>query len=587
MWHRFSEDLRSACLNTLTPLPAAQHFEMSAASLLISIFAIKESNAVQVLEYCNKTKGPHAETTIGQTTVANKSPCGLSETLQSVLDAAYDVVLDMKEHQVDTDHVVLAALRMHESHLLELSDLGPFKDCDYIEFATALMKRFPGRIIENCGVGKTVMVKAGALRHIRTATAIFRKVCYLSRHLNGPFVPMMLAKKYTLANRYQFYTRLRKKGLYWDPVIGSWFVTRADDVEKLLQHPSCSSQLFSLESHQLEVLPPNGQRMYRTLNGTLERMMLFQDGASHSSFRQLLSRDFGARNIVRWTALIRDTCEQLLASQPTDAQFDLVADFAIPLPASIVAQIIGIDTHEISDFRRWSSCFINYVAGNTSMRADLETRSALKSLCALFARLMANPDAAPSESLIQLFHDAQCKDPTITDDDIVANLLLFVVAGHETTSSLITNAVYTMLTLAKPWEELLANPALIPAAVEEVLRFECPVQWAARIASEDFKYNGFSIRRGQMLNIGLSAANRDPERIDAPEIFNIHRVKNKHFSFGAGPHFCLGAALARLETQIAIEVLLNKAPNIRMLPGTVCWKPLLTFRALEKLPVNW
>jgi pimeloyl-[acyl-carrier protein] synthase len=267
---------------------------------------------------------------------------------------------------------------------------------------------------------------------------------------------------------------------------------------------------------------------------------------------------------------------------------DVIADFAAPLPAIVTAEMLGVPTADHVKLKRWSADFAEML-GNFQHNPDRIPRvlQSTNHLVSYFQNAIAEIREYPREGLIHSFMTAEIEGDRLTDEEIVANCVVTMVGGQETTTNLIGNGLLTLLRNPAPLEQLRNDSRLIPSAVEELLRFESPSQHTGRIAKEDVEIDGRPIRKGQAVMAIMAAANRDPDRFPDPDTLLLERADNKHLAFGWSNHFCFGAPLARMEGQIAFETLLRHLPGLQLAPGPLTWRSNSGLRGLTALPVTF
>lgn len=364
----------------------------------------------------------------------------------------------------------------------------------------------------------------------------------------------------TVADPYPFYRRLREEDpIHWDDAIEAWLLTRYKDVDAVLHdHRLTADRVASLHTvHAPEV--PEATRA--ALKATLNAMILFMDPPVHTRLRNLANKAFTPRVVEALRQRIEDLVHELLAPALPRGSIDLIREFAYPLPAMVIAEMLGVRREDCDLIKRWSDA-LALLLGSTTMggavaeeaaRDVLEFRDYLR-------ELVAERRKRPHSDLISNALKVEEEGHMFSDDDLLANCILLLAAGHETTTNLIGSGMLTLLRRPDQLARLRAEPGLIKSAVEELLRFESPVQGTSRVALEDFELEGKKIQKGQAVLMMLAAANRDPARFTDPETLDLGRADNHHGAFAFGPHYCLGAPLARLEAQIAF-------PKLVALPG--------------------
>jgi cytochrome P450 len=385
-----------------------------------------------------------------------------------------------------------------------------------------------------------------------------------------------------LANPYPLYRQLRSENpVHWDPFLHAWVVTRYDDVVHVLHHFSAQrtptpEQLSALN---LSALNP--------IAAVMVRQMLFLDPPAHTRLRALASAAFTPRRVEQLRSHIREVMDGLLDAVVTQGHMDVIADFASPAPAIVTAEMLGVPAADHAQLKEWSQDFAEML-GNFQHNPDRFPRvlRSVEHLCDYFRQAMQEQQSHPRSGLIQAMMAAEVDGARLTEEEIIANLIVTMVGGQETTTNLIGNGVLTLLRHPDELERLRADSSLIPAAVEELLRYESPSQHTARLAPADTQLGGKQIRRRQAVIAVMGAGNRDPDRFPEPDRLDLARKDNRHLAFGWAAHFCFGAALARLEGQIAFERILARLPNLSLdTRATLQWRQNLGLRGLTALPV--
>lgn len=385
-----------------------------------------------------------------------------------------------------------------------------------------------------------------------------------------------------LANPYPLYARLRNEDpVHWDPFLHAWVVTRYADAVTVFQQ-------FSAErTPRPEHLAALGLEALTPLARVMVRQMLFLDGRAHGRVRGLAARAFTPRRIERLREHIEEIAEGLLDAVAASGRMDVVADLAYPLPAIVTAELLGVPASDRDILKGWTEDFAELL-GNFQHNPDRAAKvvKSVEAMCDYFRAALRDHREHPRDDLISAFIAAEVDGDHLTEEEMIANLIVTMVGGQETTTNLIANGVLILLRHPAALAELRASPSLIPAAVEEMLRFESPSQQTARLAPEDTMLGGKLIRKRQAVIAVMGAANRDPERFPDPDRFDIHRADNRHLAFAWASHFCFGAPLARMEGQIALRALLRRFPTITGATDTLTWRENLGLRGLVALPVN-
>ena len=386
-----------------------------------------------------------------------------------------------------------------------------------------------------------------------------------------------------LADPYPLYERLRTEDpVLWDPFLHAWIVTRYDDVVRVLLDFS------ALRTPTPEQLTSMGLASLTPIAQVMVKQMLFMDPPAHTRLRGLCSQAFTPRRVDALRQHIQDIADRLLDPLLAVGEMDLIADFAAPLPAIVTAEMLGVPTSDHRHLKEWSADFAEMLGNfqHNPNRSDRVLRT-LNEMTSYFREAIAEQRVRPREGLIQSLLAAEIDGDRLSEEELVANLIVTMVGGQETTTNLIGNGILTLLRNPDVQEDLRNNLSLIGSAVEELLRFESPSQHTARLANEDLEIGGKQIRKRQAVMAVMGAANRDPERFPSPDRLDIRRRDNRHVAFGFGAHFCFGAPLARIEGQIAFATILQRLKHLQLKPGPVVWRENLGLRGLKALSVTF
>jgi cytochrome P450 len=317
----------------------------------------------------------------------------------------------------------------------------------------------------------------------------------------------------------------------------------------------------------------------------LERNMLDLDDPDHARLRALVSKAFTPRLIERLRGRIEALCEELLDAMERESGTDLIAGYALPLPATVIAELLGVPAEDHAKFHRWSNRLVSVSSGRDMLRALLAALSFMRYLRNLVERRRADPE----DDLITALIRAEEAGDKLSEDELLAMAFLLLVAGHETTVNLIASGTLALLEHPEQSERLRRDPSLTKTALEELLRYTSPVEMATeRYAREDAEIGGTTIPRGELVLAVLGSANRDERHFEDPDALDLARDPNRHLAFGRGGlHHCLGAPLARMEGQIALDAFLRRFPGARLAtaPEALLWRRGLFLRGLERLPL--
>jgi amino acid adenylation domain-containing protein len=386
-----------------------------------------------------------------------------------------------------------------------------------------------------------------------------------------------------LANPYPLFHRLRNEDpVHWDPYLHAWVVTGYADVLEVLHSYSANRTPTpeQLASMGLAHLSPIAQLMVQ--------QMLFMDAGPHSRLRGLASRAFTPSRIAVLRSHMSEIVDSLLDDFQSRGSMDVIADLGEPLPAIITAEMLGVPVTDRHRLKHWSATFAEMLGNfqHNPERAQMVLQT-VEEMTAYFREAVRDTQRNPREGLIHSLLTAEISGDRLNEEEIVANVIITMVGGQETTTNLIGNGVLTLLRHPAQMEKLRNNLALVPSAVEEMLRFESPSQHTARLAPDDCELGGKQIRKRQAVIAVMAAANRDPARFAEPDRFDIAREDNRHVAFGYAAHFCFGAPLARLEGQVVFESLLRRFPSLYLQPQELVWRTNLGLRGLTSLKVGF
>jgi pimeloyl-[acyl-carrier protein] synthase len=392
-----------------------------------------------------------------------------------------------------------------------------------------------------------------------------------------------LLEPQVLADPYPLYERLRREDpVHWDPYLHSWVVTRYADVITVLHDFSAA------RTPTPEQLSAIGLSKLTPLARVMVKQMLFLDPPSHSRIRGLAACAFTPARVSALRNRIQLLADKLLDAVAPNGRMDVLADFAEPLPAIVTSELFGVSTEFALQLKTWSAKFAEML-GNFQHNPDripsmLDT---IENLTEFFRKAVEEQKKKPCPGLVHSLVKAELEGDRLTEEEIIANCIITLVGGLETTTNLIGNGILTLLRHPDEMQRLRNDPSLIVSAVEELLRYESPSQHTARLAPSDVTLGGKSIRKRQAVIAVMGAGNRDPERFPDPNRLDLTRQDNRHLAFGWAAHFCFGAPLARLEGQVAFSTLLNRFPDLTLESGPLVWRENLGLRGLKALNVSW
>ncbi|REG23684.1 cytochrome P450 PksS [Archangium gephyra] len=393
----------------------------------------------------------------------------------------------------------------------------------------------------------------------------------------------------TLSNPWPVYRQLQEDDpVHWSEELQAWLVTRHEDVTGCFRDPRLSAnrtQLFA--EHQLGGLGPELVKDYLRV---AEGMMLMKDGTEHTRLRRQANTGFTSQLLDGWRPTIQRIIDSLLDRVQERRRMDVATELSEPLPALVMTELFDIPAEDHERFQRWSNDTANFfgAAVGDVRSAALRANEGSAQLSRYLTAAIEARRERPGEDLLSLLLRYE-EQGRMSTEELVSNAVLILTAGHVTTIDQLSNGVYELLTHPEQLEQLKRQPELCKAAVEELLRYTPAVPFMHRVVAEDLELRGRTLRKGQLVFLGIAAANRDPNVFADPGRFDITRQNNKYVSFAFGPHLCLGAGLARRELELALRTLVCRMPDLRLdeqRPPRLKCNSLL-FRGFDSLPVRW
>ncbi len=394
----------------------------------------------------------------------------------------------------------------------------------------------------------------------------------------NPFIPDVHA------NPYPMYARLRAEDpIHWSPLMEAWVLTRYDDVAAVLTDSRFSADRRQARNRFAEEIARREEE-FGPFGRT--RTMLTSDPPEHTRLRRLVSKAFTPRMVEGLRPRIQEIVDELLDAVAQNGRMDIIRDLAYPLPVIVIAEMLGVSPERRDQFKHWSDDIVGALGGPLVPQEIVErSRVAVHELAAYLSGVIAERRREPRDDLVSGLIAAEEQGQILSEDEMLATAMLLLVAGNETTTNLIGNGMLSLLRNPDEMERLCADPSLIPAAVEELLRYDGPVQATGRVAMEELEVAGQKVEKGQAVLTVLGAANRDPAQFERADELDLNRVPNEHVAFGDGIHFCLGAPLARAEGQIAFETLLRRFAHPRLETDSLQWGGSFILRGLKGLPI--
>ncbi|MFP6661201.1 MAG: cytochrome P450 [Myxococcota bacterium] len=397
----------------------------------------------------------------------------------------------------------------------------------------------------------------------------------------GPLNPFLPEHR---ADPFANWNRLREESpVFYSRAFGAWFVTRYDDCLEALAGGALSSDRSAL--------PVMGMVRFFNRNepeflGFMQRNLLMLEGTEHRGLRGLVSKAFTPRRVAALRPRLEALADELLDGPAREGRMELVNDFAYPFPVTAIAELLGVPSEDRGRFHAWTSDLVQFLDPFQGSDGPEPMRRATRELYAYFRPLLAERRAEPRDDLMSAMIQAEEDGRQLNEKDLLALCVLLLAAGHETTANLIGNSVVTLLRNPDERKRLQEDDSLWPTAVNEFLRFESPIQLTDRAVQRDCEFGGRVFKKGQLVAVGLAAANRDPRQFEDPDRFDVGRTPNQHLALGHGNHFCLGSQLAKLEAEVALSALLRRFPDFSGSVDPPAWRRSMTLRGPASLPLD-
>jgi cytochrome P450 len=392
-----------------------------------------------------------------------------------------------------------------------------------------------------------------------------------------------------LSNPYPAVASLRAHApVFWSEEGNYWIITRYADAKAVL-----SNLKFEKNVQRWRGIDPRVGELpqIKAIGEEHKHWILNMDPPDHTRVRALINKAFTPAMVSTMHAHIQDIADELIDKVLGKPEIDAIADYTFPLPITVIAELMGIPPADRLKFQEWSRTLVETTApsgipaaGGDLARLDTAVKTH-RELREYFQPIVEDRRANPKDDLISVLAHAEEEGGKLTKEELLSNLVLFLVAGHETTTSLVASGIYNLLAHRDQLELLLQRPELIESAVNEILRFEGPVQLVRRLAAEDLELGGHKIKKGDMVVVMIVAANRDPEEFPQPDKFDITRGTKKHLGFGHAIHRCIGGPLAEVEAQIALSTLFKRLPNVRLKSEKRQWRLPFELRGVKELPL--
>jgi hypothetical protein len=575
--------MRRALVSALDEAARSGREAADVGDLLTVIAGDPESAGAYLLEQC----GVDMELILGRDdspVVENLHPYQRARRLDGsalrILRAASVEATRLRHAHVGTEHVIAALTQASDLELgRKLNDAGMTP-----QNTEAAMRRWiaDGMPRRRGGWG---------FKHIRPAAlaAIVRpvqKAARIPRIAWNVYAKKSLGHPGFVKNPYPLYRWLREHDpVRKDPLAPAWVLTRYDDVLEMCRDPRFRKDPFAPERLPRLVRKQLAVGSEDTRVEIEAVSMLFLDPPSHTRVRGIFARAFTPASLAELRPRIELIARKRIDLVASRGKMDIVADLAYSLPVIVIAEMLGFPAEDYPRIKVWSDQLAAALSLNPSSEQQVKANEAWTEIRGYFDQVVYKSKGKPGNALLHRLLEAENEPDGLNREEIFTNCVLLLSAGHETTTNLIGNGVLALLRNCDQWELLVREPDLIEAAVEEILRYDSPVQWTSRLTGETIEMNGKVIPPGEIILGCLGAANRDPAKFSEPDRLNIQRTDNKHLAFGSGIHFCLGAALARMEMQIVLRELTTRFPKMRLAKKRLEWLKGLTFRGVKNLPV--
>jgi cytochrome P450 len=395
----------------------------------------------------------------------------------------------------------------------------------------------------------------------------------------NPFRPQVIADPYPYCRRYR-----EEEPVHFSEALDAWVLTRYRHVEAVLNDGRFSANRRLARNRFAQMMTQEELRRMGPVGQVVT--MLGADPPEHTRLRRLVSKAFTVRAVESLRPRIQALVEELLDAAEEKGDFDLIADLAYPLPVIVIAEMLGIPPQDRDTFKRWSDDVAASLGPLTAPEVAERARQSVIEMTDYFRQAVAQRRRHPREDLISGLVAAEEQGQALSEQEVLATLILLLVAGNETTTNLIGNGMLALFRHPDQWQRLCRQPELVRTAVEELLRYESPAQATSRVALQELEIDGHRVQPYQMVMCIIGAANRDPEVFAEPDRLDIGREPNPHLAFGDGIHFCLGAPLARAEAQVALAALARRFPHLRPREEQADWGPNYILRGLKRLPVS-
>ena len=389
-----------------------------------------------------------------------------------------------------------------------------------------------------------------------------------------------------VADPHPFLHKLRREDpVHWNPVLNIWVLTAYEDVFKALHDDRLSSDTRHWDRYKQFFF--RGRDPSGPVTDMFSKWMLQLDPPEHTRLRALATKTFIPRAVERMRSYIAKTTHRLLDKAAAAGQMDLVNELAYPLPIAVVASMLGVPEEDHEKVKDWTAGIFPSFGPAMSAEALDSSNEAMAAFRDYFRQLVKDRSQVPHDDLLSALIAVYEAGDRLSESELVSTCILLMFAGHTSSVQLISSTILWLVDNPDQLEKLKRDPGLIHGAIEESLRYTTPTQMIYRVALEDMQIGGKAIKKNQLVILSLAAANRDPAQFPDPDTFNITRENNRHIAFGHGIHFCMGAALGRLEGEVAVGVIVNRLTNLRVDRDSITREPSIIFRSLKSMRITF
>ncbi len=397
----------------------------------------------------------------------------------------------------------------------------------------------------------------------------------------NPFIPEFHADPYSI-----YHCLRSEEPIHWS-IFGEWVLTRYVDVKSVLRDPLFCAEKIPMRIKEKGHYLQQKQKSLNAIAQVSSKFFFFLDPPDHTRLRGLVCKAFSTRVVECMRPQIQEIVDELIDGFQDRGVMDIISDLACPLPVIVIAKMLGVPAEAHSKLHKWSNDMSRILDPLLSLETYEHLNQVAVEFTEYFRDLIAERQKSPKEDLISALVAARERGDRLSEEELLSICMLLFVTGEETTVNTIGNGILALLCHPDQMEKLKREPAIIQSAIEELLRYDSPVQLTSRIATENVEISGKLIRAGDKVVACLGAANRDPSQFPDPDRLDLTRGENSHLAFSDGIHYCLGAVLARVQGQIAINTLVQRLPDLKLYTDTLEWRENIVVRGLKALPVTF